>query len=92
MVTGYEADFYRQFAAMTKDVHRIAFATEGIVVMLKKNNENNVSVDIEGVETTLVGAIQELTDAVRETGNYEQDERIAQALERLAKMTYGNSQ
>ena len=36
MVTGYEADFYRQFAAMTKDVHRIAFATEGVVVTLEK--------------------------------------------------------
>ena len=36
MVTGYEADFYRQFATMTKDVHRIAFATEGVVVTLEK--------------------------------------------------------
>ena len=36
MVTGYEADFYRQFGQTAKDLHRIAFATEGIVVMLKQ--------------------------------------------------------
>ena len=91
MTTGYEADFYRQFAVMTKDVHRIAFATEGVVVTLEKLvkqlEENNVSRDPnDQSETTLVEAIQNLTDMVSDscqTVEYTQIlDRIATALEK----------
>ena len=34
MVTGYEADFYRQFAQSTKTLERLAYATEGLVVKI----------------------------------------------------------
>ena len=34
MVTGYEADFYRQFAQSTKSLERLAYATEGLVVKI----------------------------------------------------------
>ena len=90
MVTGYEADFYRQFATMTKDVHRIAFATEGVVVTLEKLvkqlEENNVSRDLnDQSETTLVEAIQELRSAVEEGGSNDYSEilhNIAVSLEK----------
>jgi len=90
MTTGYEADFYRQFAVMTKDVHRIAFATEGVVVTLEKLvkqlEENNVSRDLnDQSETTLVEAIQELRSAVEEGGSNDYSEilhNIAVSLEK----------
>ena len=90
MTTGYEADFYRQFAVMTKDVHRIAFATEGVVVTLEKLvkqlEENIVSRDLnDQSETTLVEAIQELRSAVEEGGSNDYSEilhNIAVSLEK----------
>ena len=92
MVTGFEQNFYRQFAVMTKDVHRIAFATEGVVVTLEKLvkqlEENNVSRDLnDQSETTLVEAIQELAAKVEEGGSVDYTPillRISNSLERTS--------
>ena len=78
MVTGYEADFYRQFGELTKNSHQIVnqlkqnnqclndmlkLIAGNLVNLRKQLEENNVSRDLnDQSETTLVEAIQNLTD------------------------------
>ena len=67
MVTGYEADFYRQFGDLVKTSHQIVQALENL---RKQLEENNVSRDLnDQSETTLVEAIQELAAKVEEGGS-----------------------
>ena len=84
MTTGYEADFYRQFGDLVKTSHQIVQALENL---RKQLEENNVSRDLnDQSETTLVEAIQNLTDMVSDscqTVEYTQIlDRIATALEK----------
>jgi len=102
MVTGYEADFYRQFGELTKNSHQIVnqlkqnnqclndmlkLIAGNLVNLRKQLEENNVSRDLnDQSETTLVEAIQNLTDMVSDscqTVEYTQIlDRIATALEK----------